>query len=390
MKKPSSKQSFGVCSLTAAVMSLLLVLGVCQAFVPTSDLISINRLKNQPSVVVQTQQLFLSASDEDDEIDDSSSSSSSSDDFMASLRNRMAEVENRDTKMPLVVLDSMLPRQVLKLQVNNPLFLELIKDRIEKETRTFGMVGMARLVSGQSVHLRHGVEVTIVDQPQIVAISNDGEASSGDKDDQNNGNVGMQLELQAGRRFVIEGEVENAGKGWTEARVKFLDSSIQEEEEVDSSDSDSDRMAVARAIMNARELHEIPIRQNEKLKHNITLPTASATSAEDGETTVEVDIDNDSITLIDRWIQLAKQNERSPGQIQALVEQIGSKPPPSTSPTELAFYIGALINPIPAMGVAKEIRPSLLTSKTAEERVHIAYRGIIDSIQHMDGTKKMW
>ena len=37
--------------------------------------------------------------------------SNDGDDFMASLRNRIEEVTDNETKLPLVVLDSMLPRQ---------------------------------------------------------------------------------------------------------------------------------------------------------------------------------------------------------------------------------------------------------------------------------------
>jgi hypothetical protein len=59
-----------------------------------------------------------------------SSSASSDDDFMASLRTRVQEVNDGLTKLPLVVLDSMLPRQVLKIQANNLLLMELVGNRI--------------------------------------------------------------------------------------------------------------------------------------------------------------------------------------------------------------------------------------------------------------------
>jgi hypothetical protein len=52
--------------------------------------------------------------------------------------------------------------------------------------------------------------------------------------------------------------------------------------------------------------------------------------------------------------------------------------------------VGALINPLPALGVAMEIRPKLLTAVSAEERIEIARDGIYRSIRHMDGTAKMW
>jgi len=257
-------------------------------------------------------------------------------DFMASLRSRIEEVSDRETKLPLVVLDSMLPRQVLQIEVNNPLFKELVHDRLSKENPYFGMMGMARLSSGEIVHLKTGVEVEICDKPEVTT---DG---------------GVRLELKAGRRFKIDGDVENAKEGWTEARVQFLNA-----EEEQENDINQDRMSVARAMIKAKEL------------------TTPNMSMKDGQ------------TLVERWVQLAKENEREPGQIDTLLNQLGEIPP-SEEPTERAFWVGALINPIPAMGVAMEIRPALLTAHSTEERVQIAIDGIFRSIRHMDGSERMW
>jgi Lon protease-like protein len=264
------------------------------------------------------------------------SSSASDDDFMASLRSRVQEVNDGLTKLPLVVLDSMLPRQVLKIQANNPLLMALVGDRIQKETPLVGMMGMARLQTGQQVHLKYGVEVEI-SNPESV----DG---------------GFRMELRAGRRFRIEGDVENAPQGWTEARVKFLDSEEEEEKEIKEGD---DRLSVARAISKSMQL---------------TIPNMNT---------------EDNLSLVERWLVLAKENERESGQIDNLLQQIGEIPP-SENPSERAFWVGALINPLPALGVALEIRPALLTARTAEERVHIASEGILRSIQHMDGSKRLW
>ncbi|KAL3945716.1 MAG: hypothetical protein SGBAC_000200 [Bacillariaceae sp.] len=258
------------------------------------------------------------------------------DDFMAALRTRVKEVEDRESKMPLVVLDSMLPRQVLKIQVKNDLLKALVKECLENENPFFGMLGLARISTGQQVHLKNGVEVEIIGKPEF--------------DDD-----GMKLELKAGRRFSILGEVDNAGVGWTEARVEFLDSTEQEEDEV----SGEDRFGVARAISKSQSL----------TSPNMNMP--------------------DNVSLVDRWIELAKENERSPGQIEQLLEDLGEIPPPH-EPSERAFWIGALINPIPAMGVAMEIRPQLLIAKTAEMRVQHALDGILKSIKHMDGSAKMF
>lgn len=258
-------------------------------------------------------------------------SSLSDDDFMASLKSRVQEVSDRETKLPLVVLDSMLPRQVLKIAVNNnPVFLELIRQRVADETPFFGMLGLARLASGEQVHLRSGVQVDIVGKPLVVDTKNantDGKAS-------------LQIELKAVRRFRIVGEVDDAPSGWTEARVEFLSDKDNESDLAQQ----SDRLGLARAMSKARRLR----------------------------------------SLVDEWIVLARTKERHSGQIDRLLLELGDMPS-SEEPTDRAFWVGALINPIPSMGVALEIRPALLTARTAEERVDIALSGIQRSIQHMLG-----
>jgi hypothetical protein len=266
----------------------------------------------------------------------SSTNSSNDDMFMTSLMTRMKEVQEQENKLPLVVLDTMLPRQVMKIQVNNPLLSALIKTQVKKEKPYFGMLGMAKLATGQMVHLTTGVEVELMEKPVFL-------------------NEGVQLELKAGRRFKISGEVEDSKQGWTEARVEYFNSAVDEERETQG----KDRLAVSRAIMKAKELSS----PNGNMKGNLS--------------------------LIDRWIELARENERQPGQIDQLLNDLGECPPPE-EPTDRAFWVGALINPLPALGVAMEIRPKLLTAVSAEERIDIARDGIYRSIRHMDGTSKMW
>lgn len=250
----------------------------------------------------------------------------------------MNEVSDSETKLPLVVLDSMLPRQVLRLQVSNSALIELVRTQIERENPHFCVLGVARLADGRQVHLRTGVEVEIRD-PEF--------AEGG----------GVKLELRAKRRFVIDGDVENASQGWTEAHVRFLDSAKEEEKEVNGG---NDRFAVARAMAKAR-----------------TFTDPNANLSENGE------------SLVDRWIELARTKEREEGQIDRLLDDLGEMPPPE-EPSEMSFWVGALINPIPAMGVAMEVRPALLAARTAERRVEVALEGIARSIRHMDGSAKLF
>ena len=251
---------------------------------------------------------------------------------MKSLQNRMNQVEDRGTILPILILDSILPRQVLKIEVaDDAIFQALVKSRMQEETPFFGMIGMAELAgTGQAMPLQNGVEVEIVGKPEVLE-------------------TGLRVTLKGRRRFRIEAnELSTASGGWTEARVFHFDSQTEEAEE--------DESVLKRAKTQAQTL---------------LIPNMSG--------------DN----LVDAWIKLAKENERKPGQIDTLLQDIG-EPPTSEEPTELAFWVGALINPLPGMGVAMEIRPLLLMAKTSEERVLVALKGISESIQHMNGTRRLF
>lgn len=257
------------------------------------------------------------------------------DDFMSSLKTRMNEVTQQDSKLPLVVLDSMLPRQVLKITVKNGLLMELVRTRLQEENPFFGMTGLARLKTGQKVHLKSGVEVEIAGKPKVTE-------------------AGLQLELKAGRRFRVEGDVEATPNGWTQATVQFLNPSEEDALEWDGDDP----MTMARAMQNAK---------------TFTDPNANT--------------QDQAKSLVDTWLELARSKERQPGQIDQLLESLGEIPS-WEEPTDCAFWVAALINPIPALGVAKEIRPQILSAKTAEQRTQIALDGILNSIVYMQARNR--
>ncbi|KAG7368253.1 ATP-dependent protease La LON substrate-binding domain containing protein [Nitzschia inconspicua] len=236
----------------------------------TACSISISRHYAEKDITVTRRSPFrLSMSPMDGDTNDDGTDDFST--MMASLHSRFKEIQDKETKIPLVVLDSMLPRQVLRVQVRNELMMDLVRDCLQREHPFFGMLGMARLRSGQQIHLTQGVEVEIL-KDELEFQQNDG--GQGEKEG------GMKLALRAGRRFQIEGEIENAGGGWTEARVTFLDSEQEERTEIENG---KDPTVVARAISRAREL----------TSPNMNMPN--------------------NLSLVDRWIELAKENERQEG-----------------------------------------------------------------------------
>jgi len=322
---------------TTSLLSLLLFRSTL-GWAPERNL-SLRSWKTHPQI---RQACLLSMSSSDEE-------ASSSDDFMASLRTRIGEVSDRESKLPIVVLDTMLPRQVLRIEAKEEAFIDLVRHLLEDENPCFGMIGMAQTDTGQTYPLKAGVEVQITGKPELV-------------------DTGLRVELVANRRMVIEGEIGTNPKGWTEARVKFLDFAQEEQDEEtnvptassgSSSNSNYDRFSLARAMAKSREFSS----PNVNMK--------------------------DNLSLVDRWVQLARENERRPGQIDKLLKDLGDIPP-SEEPSDRSFWVGALINPLPGMGVAMEIRPALLVAQTAEERVEIALNGILTSIKHMDGSDPMW
>ena len=120
------------------------------------------------------------------------------------------------------------------------------------------MLGMAKLSTGQTLPLKTGVEVEIIqmDKPTDVLPS----------DISNNGEEPWDISLRACRRFIIEGDVEKTAEGWTEAQIKFLDSSAEEENEINKfttsqpsmedptgMSTEGDRLSVARAISKAKQ-----------------------------------------------------------------------------------------------------------------------------------------
>lgn len=89
--------------------------------------------------------------------------------------------------------------------------------------------------------------------------------------------------------------------------------------------------------------------------------------------------------LVARWIELVRSTgrERQPGQIDTLLGDLGPMPEASDA-DDRALWVAALINPLPALGVALEIRPLALAATSTLARLAVAQRGLEDSIARLE------
>ena len=61
--------------------------------------------------------------------------------------------------------------------------------------------------------------------------------------------------------------------------------------------------------------------------------------------------------------------------------------PPLTDPSSFAFWVAALINPLPPLGVSLEIRGQLLESNGTLQRLYVLEKGLKRSIENLNGKR---
>lgn len=89
--------------------------------------------------------------------------------------------------------------------------------------------------------------------------------------------------------------------------------------------------------------------------------------------------------LVDAWLGLVRASrERQPGQMDLILGHLGPMPPVHEL-TNRALWVCALINPLPSLGVAYEVRPAALKAQSAKERLELACEGVGRSIANLNG-----
>ena len=86
--------------------------------------------------------------------------------------------------------------------------------------------------------------------------------------------------------------------------------------------------------------------------------------------------------LVTQWLELVRSTgrERETGQLDGVLDDLGSMP---DEPNARALWIAGLINPLPALGVALEIRPATLMAPNVETRLEVVRMGLEDSIKRL-------
>ncbi|CAE8738971.1 unnamed protein product, partial [Polarella glacialis] len=95
--------------------------------------------------------------------------------------------------------------------------------------------------------------------------------------------------------------------------------------------------------------------------------------------------------LVQEWRTLVEKSkfERFEGQIRQVLEDLGPMPPAEEA-GDRALWVAALVNPLPGLGVAFEIRPQALLAPTVRERLQVVLDGIRGSIGHVSGTAPLF
>ncbi|CAE7350469.1 LONRF1 [Symbiodinium natans] len=71
-----------------------------------------------------------------------------------------------------------------------------------------------------------------------------------------------------------------------------------------------------------------------------------------------------------------------PHHLDGILRQLGPRPP-CTQPGAMALWAAALLNPLPPLGVAPELRADVLAAETAAARLQVVKRGLSASLEHL-------
>jgi len=86
--------------------------------------------------------------------------------------------------------------------------------------------------------------------------------------------------------------------------------------------------------------------------------------------------------MVEQWqAQVRRGRERYPNQLDLLLTSLG---PPPSRPDKYALWVAALINPLPVLGVAPEIRPKMLATVDVIAQLEIVESALRMSLEYTE------
>lgn len=323
----------------------------------------------------------------------------------------------RLVQLPVICFDALLPHQELQGQAEDPLFCEFLRD----EVGIGGWFVMTSLNYFTRTIRRHGTVVKLVgmDAPTTTPTNNNNTSTGGKQQQQQKRGVptavdfslvghsrcrvvGSRKEMtqRIGRwRRAYDPNGEETMLGWGEER--FTDASDElSTAMIPVEDVDTDGRSLANNNRRSRKEWsdcwvEVQLEQVEKEQGEDSLPEEV------------ISLQERLPNMVDEWYALASNigtydntnvtastrvKTGMPGLyvepeklLQRVTNQLGPRPSVSEDPTAFCFWVAALINPLPVLGVSLEIRGKLQEAATIERRLRIVEMGLRRSIDNLTG-----
>jgi hypothetical protein len=265
-------------------------------------------------------------------------------------RRRLQRLESRRMVVPIMILDAMLPRQTLRFASDDPKFRDMVdyclkhqhqrKEEVgerdeqddDNEESDYdarlhsGLVGMIGLNPHTGRPISRGVSVPVT--RETVSI-----------DEDSNENVVITLKATGHRRMEVQ------GKPWLHESGSFYLADVELVDDRTELLTDEQRAQV-------KELSK-------------TLPKK-----------------------LREWVEcVIEAGATDQAGMEAYVRDLGPMP---KNPTDRAFWVAALVNPLPSLRVCLEIRPAMLSCSNDLERMVLACQALQSSIDHLSGKRRLY
>lgn len=312
------------------------------------------------------------------------------------------------SNLGVFILEPLLPGQKMRLHVFEPRYRALVRHALDG-SRSFGMGYETRSSTfrccecsiEESQELPGGrYNVTIVGRHVFeapgsdVLVGNDGFlVARGSRLVLDASDDAEQQDAAVYRQTEVVGEDVDTGR----------EEEVTEGERTEATSSTTEEISGAEGAPAVIEASEAPAHENSSEGSDgpeFRQSGNSAANTENGGTRPEERDENnlpletmasDLVVKLAHWKRLVHEGgyEQFPRHLAEVETELGPMPLPS-HPSRLALWAAALINPLPGLGVAPEIRPIILRCDTARRRLKVATAGVNASIKSLTALQNSW